>query len=303
MNNFGIMVDSSCDLPTEYMKKNEIEVIPMPFSLDDVDHEGGYWQKISARDFYNRLNKGSMAKTSQVSPNTFSSSIRTYAQKNQDLLLLAVSGVLSKTFEGARSAVEQVKHDYPQANVRVVDTISASVGQGLLVMQAVNKRINGWTVDQTADWLEEKKHYCFGFFTVDNLMYLHRGGRLSRISAVAGSILGIKPVLNLAPNGSLALKDRARGRKQALKLMVDQFVRSLDSQTVVDTVLLSHTDCEEDARTLASMLMATSKVRNTIVEMMGPIIGSHLGPGAVTLIFEANMTRQDYEDKFYPRKR
>ena len=130
-------------------------------------------------------------------------------------------------------------------------------------------------------------------------MYLHRGGRLGKLSAIAGSVLGIKPILNLAPDGTLALKDKARNRRAALKLMVSQLKQGINPATALDTVLVTHTDCLEGAEALAEMVEAEVKVRRVVVVMMGPVIGAHLGPGAVTLMFEADMTRGEYESRFY----
>jgi DegV family protein with EDD domain len=130
-------------------------------------------------------------------------------------------------------------------------------------------------------------------------MYLHRGGRLSKLSAIGGSLLGIKPVLNIQPDGTLALKDKVRGRETALKLMVSQLKRSMNEGSKLDTVVITHTDCEEDAQKLAEMVKAEVEVSNVEIIMMGPVIGAHLGPGAVTLVLDADITREEYESKFY----
>jgi DegV family protein with EDD domain len=155
------------------------------------------------------------------------------------------------------------------------------------------------TASETARWLDEKKHSCFSLFTVNDLMYLHRGGRLSKLSAVAGSIIGIKPLLNVSPDGTLTLKDKARGRRGALKTLVNQLKRSLNPGTNLDTVVISHSDCRDDAETLAGMVRSAVNLREAIVVMMGPVIGAHVGPGAVALFFEADMTRGEYESRFY----
>jgi DegV family protein with EDD domain len=169
----------------------------------------------------------------------------------------------------------------------------------MLAMLAVKQRAQGASAGETAAWLETKKHSCLAFFTVDDLMYLHRGGRLSKISALAGTVLGIKPLLNIAPDGTLRQKEKARGQRAALKLMLSQIKRSLAPGTALDTVLINHTDCVESAQLLASMIQAEFYVGNTIIMLMGPLIGAHLGPGAVTLLVEADMTREEYESRFY----
>ncbi|MCL2281540.1 MAG: DegV family EDD domain-containing protein, partial [Dehalococcoidia bacterium] len=164
---------------------------------------------------------------------------------------------------------------------------------------AVKKRAEGFSAGETAAWLEKKKQSCMGFFTVDDLMYLHRGGRLSKFSAVAGSMLGVKPVLNVAPDGSLKLKDKVRGRQAALRLIVSQLKRSVDVNTTLDTVFVTHTDCFDEAQTVAAMVKDAVKVCDVIIMMMGPVIGAHVGPGAIALFVEADMTREKYENRFY----
>ena len=299
MRGFTIMVDSSCDLPDNYISEHGIEVMPMPFELDGKAHNQGYWQEISASAYYGALKNGGVAKTSQITPEHFVTVFTEYASQGKELLLLLLSSGLSNTCIGAQTALREVKEAYPGCNIHPLDTLNASSGGGLLAMLAVQKRSEGLSLGETAAWLEEQKHSCISLFTVDDLMYLHRGGRLSRFSAIAGSVLGVKPVLNVAPDGTLKLKEKVRGRKAALKLMVDHLVRSVGSETILDTVMINHTDCLEDANTLAGIIEAAVNVRRVVIMMMGPVIGAHVGPGAITLIFEADMTRCEYEKEFY----
>jgi len=195
-----------------------------------------------------------------------------------------------------------VKEKYPGCEIYTVDSLNAAAGVGLLTMLAVNKRGEGLSAGETARWLEEKRNSCLALFTVDDLMYLHRGGRLSKLSAVAGSIIGIKPLLNVAPDGTLKLKDKSRGRKGALEKLVSQIKRSLEPGTSLDTILISHTDCAADAESLAKSIRSCVSVKDIIIEMMGPVIGAHVGPGTVAVFFEADMTRVEYEKRFYSKK-
>ena len=299
MRSFTIMVDSSCDLPEEYIQEHGIEVLPMPFDLDGVTHNLGYWQEISAKGYYTALRNGSVAKTSQINSWTFATTFTEYAQQGREMLFIGLSGGLSGTFQCAEAALKDVKEIYPDCGIFLIDSILAASGHGLLAMMAVNKREEGFSAGETAAWLNEKKHSCMGFFTVDDLMYLHRGGRLSKISAVAGSVLGVKPVLNVAPDGTLKLKNKVRGRNAALRLLSNQLKRSVDSSATLDTVFINHSDCLEDAQVLAEMIKGAVNVRNVIVMMMGPVIGAHVGPSTIALLFEAGMTREEYENKFY----
>ena len=299
MSSFTIMVDTNCDLPPEYINEHGIEVLPIPFDLDGTAHNQGYWQEINEKEFYDALRAGGVAKTSQINPGTFAAAFKEYAKRDQELLLLLLSSGLSGTYQNAVVAAREVREEYPGCRIYPVDTLSATLGHGLLAMLAVNKRKEGLSAGETAAWLEGKKHSCMGIFTVDDLMYLHRGGRLSKLSAVAGSMLGVKPVLNFAPDGTLALKDKVRGRKAALELMVKQLQRCINPSTALDTLVICHTDSLENANILAEMIKTAVNVRQIIVMTIGPVIGAHLGPGAVAFAFEADMTRGEYERKFY----
>jgi DegV family protein with EDD domain len=299
---FTIVVDTSCELTPEFIKEHNIEVIPIPFMLDEVEHKMGSWQDISAKDFYDALREGGTARTSQINPDAFVTAYTEYAERDEDVLFIILSGGLSATFQSSQIALDEIKDSHPDCNIKAINGLSATSLNTLLTMLAVKKREEGLSVAETAAWLEEKKHNIVGFFTVDDLMYLHRGGRLSKLSAIGGSILGIKPVLNIGPEGTLALKDKVRGREAALKLLVSQVGRSINPDTVLDTVVITHTDCESDALKLAELVKDGVKVNNVEIIMMGPVIGAHLGPGAVTVAFEADITREEYEAKFYGGK-
>jgi len=302
MKPFTIVVDTDCDLPPAYIQEHGIEVLPIPFLLNGTEHNQGSWQEICDKDFYDALRNGGTAMTSQINMDTFTQVFTEYAQQGKDALVIVLSGNLSSTYQSALLALNEVKEVYPDCNIHPIDSVSATSLNGLMAMLAVQKRAEGLTAAETAAWLAEKKQSLLGFFTVDDLMYLHRGGRLSKLSAIGGSVLGIKPLLNMQPDGSLALKDKVRGRNAALKLMVSQLQRSVNPDTVLDTVFITHTDCEADANRLAEMVKAAVPVRELIVMVMGPVIGAHVGPGALTLAFEGSMTREAYEQRFYNKK-
>ena len=302
MSSFTVVIDSNCDLPPGYVVEHDVEVMPMQFELDGTRHDQGYWQEISGKDFYNALRNGGVATTSQINPETFVAYFTEYAKQGKSAVFLLLSSGLSNTLNSAQIALHEIKEVYPDCDLYIIDTISAGVGHGLLAMMAVKMRDEGLSACETAKRLEEKKHKCIGLFSVDDLMYLHRGGRLSRLSAVAGSILGVKPLLNLAPDGTLSLKDKARKKKGAINMMVSQMKRSIDPDTTLDTVMVSHTDCHEDAQILVNVVKESVKVREVNNILMGPVIGAHLGPGSLILVFESNMTRAEYEARFYGSK-
>ena len=301
-SSFTIMVDTSFDLPQEFMDKHGILTIPIPFNLDGVQHSGGRWQEISDQEFYKALRDGSVAGTALINPEAFVGVFTEYAKRGESLLVLLLSNGLSGTYQNSVIALDEVKEKYPDCNIFTVDSFNAAGGVGLITTLAVKKRAEGQSLADTARWLREKCHGCFSLFTVDDLMYLHRGGRLSKLQAVAGSIIGIKPLLNIAPDGTLKLKDKVRGRKAALEALVGQMKRSLDAGTKLDTVVISHSNCIADAEALAGIVKSSVSVREVIIVMMGPVIGAHVGPGTLALFFEADMTRPEYEGKFYSSK-
>ena len=300
MSSFTILVDTNTDLPQEYMDKHGIEMIPIPFHIDETQHSGGRWQEISEKEFYNALRSGSVAGTALINQEAFSDLFSKYAENGEALLLITLSSGLSGTYENSVIALEDVRGRYPDCEIYSVDSANAAGGAALVTTLAVDKREEGLSARETAEWLEVKKHSCLSLFTVDDLMYLHRGGRLSKLSAVAGSIIGIKPLLNVAPDGTLKLKDKVRGRKGAIAKLFSQMKRSLNpDRTKLGTVIISHSDCYDDAETLAKMIRASFEVGELVLVMMGPVVGAHVGPGCIALFFEADMARPEYEERFY----
>jgi len=301
MSKFTIVVDTSYDLPQEYIDKHDLKIIPIPFHLNGVAHDDGRWQDISDVDFYKALAEGGSAGTNLINPETFVQSFTEYAEKGEEVLYILLSSGLSGTAQNAMMALQDVKETYPDCKIFPVDGMNAAGGTGLVTVLAVNKREEGLSAEETAKWLDKNKHSCFSLFTVDDLMYLHRGGRLSKLQAIAGSIIGIKPLLNVHPDGTLKLKDKARGRKAAIETLVNQMTRCLHQDTKLDTVIISHSNCLEDANKVADLVKSKVEVKELLVVMMGPVIGAHVGPGCIALFFEADMDREEYEAKFYSK--
>jgi len=294
------MIDTGCDLPQEFIDKHNLAIIPIPFQIDGTPHDQGRWQEISGEDFYKALRGGSVAGTTLINPESFVQVFTEYAGRGEALLLITLSSGLSGTYDNSLLALRDVKETYPDCKICAVDSLNAAPGIGLVTALAIKKRDEGLSLDETAKWLEENRHRCFSLFTVDDLMFLHRGGRVSKLQAIAGSIIGVKPLLNIAPDGTLKLKDKARGRKGSLETLVNQMKRSLSPDTKsLDTVLIGHGDCEADAQMVADLVRASFDVREFIIVMIGPVIGAHSGPGTIALFFLADMDRKEYEAKFY----
>ena len=299
MSPFTIMIDTGADLPQEFIDEHGIATIPIPFHLDGVQHDGGRWQEISDQGFYEALRNGSVSGTALINPETFVRVFTEYAQRGEKLLAITLSSGLSGTYQNSVIALAEVKEKYPDCQIYTIDSTNAAGGAGLIAVIAVRKRTEGLSLEETAKYLDVKKHSCLSLFTVNDLMYLHRGGRLSRLSAVAGSIIGIKPLLNVAPDGTLKLKDKSRGRKASLERLCSQMKRSVHPEAKLDTVIISHSNCLEDAQALAALIRSSITVREFKLVMMGPVIGTHVGPGCIALFFEADMPREEYEAKFY----
>jgi len=302
MSTFTIMTDTSYDLPQKFIDDNQIAVVPITFQLNGTDHPEGRWQDISDVDFYNALRDGGKASTAQINPETYVQVFTKYAERNEPVLAIFLSSGLSPSYNNSVIALAEVKEKYPDCQITVVDSMNAAGGVGLLVALAVKRRAEGMSREDLAAWLDEKKHSCLSLFTVDDLHYLHRGGRLNKLQAVAGSIIGIKPLLNVAPEGTLKLKDKARGRKAAIEVLVSQLKRSINKGTKLDTVVVSHSNCEREAEDLVGRIKLDVDVNEFIIVMMSPVVGAHVGPGCIALFFEADIDRPTYEARYYPAK-
>jgi DegV family protein with EDD domain len=299
MSAYKILVDTSYDLPQEYIDKHELDTIPIPFHLNGVTHEGGRWQEVSDVDFYKALADGGTTGTTLINPETFVQAFTKYAKNNEEVLVIMISSGLSGTAQNAAIALEEVKETYPDCKIHLVDGLNAAGGTGLITVLAVNKRAEGLSAEDNAKWLLEKRHSCLSLFTVNDLMYLHRGGRVSIVQAVAGTIIGVKPLLNVKPDGTLDRKDKVNGRKAAMRALVSQMKRTLKPDTKLDTVIISHSNCFEDAQKVADLIREETEVKEFFIVMMGPVIGAHVGPGCIALFFEGDMDRVEYEKKFY----
>ena len=302
MKPFSILVDSSCDLPPEYIEEHGIDILPMLFTLDDKEYPDGAWKDITPKEFYEALKNGGVAKTTQINPEEWVAVFTKYAERGEDLICLVLSSGLSGSAGNAGLAANDVNERFPSSKIYAIDSLSATGGHGVLTDLAVQKRTEGKTAGETAEFLENIKHSIFAFFTVDDLNFLHRGGRLSKLSAVAGSLLGVKPMLNISPEGTLQLKEKVRKRKAALELLVTQLNRCLKPGSDIGTYAITHCDCEEDAHKLAGMINDQYKSGRTMIIAMSPIIGAHTGPGAITLFFAGSMTHAEYEEKYYSKK-
>lgn len=284
MSDFVIFTDSSADLSADMTQKLDIQVLPLAFIID----EHTYYNYPDNREmdphvFYDRLRGGELATTNAVNVAQYTDALEPLLQAGKDVLILAFSSGLSTTYNSSRLAVEELSAKYPDRKLYTVDTLCASLGQGLLVWYAARERERGRSIEEVRDWVEAHKLSLCHQFTVDDLHFLKRGGRISAATAVVGSMLQIKPVLHVDNEGHLINIGKARGRQASLKALVDKM-----EQTVIRddlTVFISHGDCPEDAQTVADMVKERFGVEEVYINYVGPVIGAHSGPGTVALFY------------------
>ena len=238
----------------------------------------------SLKEMYDGLRSGQAAKTSAVNPSRWGEVIEPALSAGQDVLVLAFSSGLSTTYQSAVIAAEELGEKYPERTIRVVDTLCASMGQGLLVWYACKKRDEGLSLDALYSWVMENRLHLCHWFTVDDLMYLKRGGRISAATALVGTMLQIKPLLHVDDEGHLISMSKARGRKAAIDALVRK-AQELGAGYDNSTMFISHGDCREDAEYLAQQLKEKCGVKEVVISYVGAVIGSHSGPGTLALFF------------------
>ena len=282
MSNFKIITDSGCDLPKSMVDSLGLTVSPLyvnfrgvvsPDSVDD-----------GIQEMYAGLRAGEVATTSAINPQQWSDAIEAILADGKDALVLTFSSGLSTTYQSAMIASNELAEKYPQQKIRVVDTLAASLGQGLLVWYACKKQQEGMELDALADWVAETLPNLCMWFTVDDLMYLKRGGRVSAATALVGTMLNIKPVLHVDDEGHLISKAKVRGRKAAIEALADK-MGQLALPGKNDTVFICHGDCIQDAEQLAAILKEKHGVKEVFIGYTGAVIGSHSGPGTLALFF------------------
>lgn len=285
MANFRIVTDSSCDLPLSLAEELELAVLPLTVTLDGKDYQndlGG--QSINIKYFYDTLRTGVMSKTSAPSIDAFLEIIRPILANGEDVLYIGFSSGLSTTYQSGHIACEQLKEEFPERTILTVDSLCASMGQGLLVYHAAEARKAGKTIEETRDWLEENKLHLCHWFTVEDLNHLKRGGRVSPTVAFVGSLLSIKPVMHVDDAGTLQPVSKTRGRKASIQALVQQMKEhAIDPKNQV--VFISHGDCEEDVAYMSELILRDVGAKKIVYNYVGPVIGSHSGAGTLALFF------------------
>lgn len=279
---YKIITDSCCDFPNEMYAELGLTVVPLSVEFrgqvyDDKNDD-------SLKEMYDGLRAGEAAKTSAVNPDRWAKAMEAVLAQGQDVLVLAFSSGLSTTYQSAVIAADELREKYPDRKIYVVDTLAASMGQGLLVWYACKKQDEGMSLEELHTWVEDTKLHLCHWFTVDDLMHLKRGGRVSATTALVGTMLQIKPVLHVDNEGHLINKAKARGRKASIEALARK-VEELGTNYDNSTMFISHGDCREDADYLAQLLKEKYGVKEVLISYVGAVIGSHSGPGTVALFF------------------
>ena len=279
---FQIITDSACDFPVQMYQDLNVTYVPLSLLFrgeESTDISEGFLKEV-----YAGLRDGEVAKTAAANPEGWAAAMKPLLEQGEDLLVMAFSSGLSTTYQSAVIAAEEMKESFPERKILVVDTLCASLGEGLLVWHACQKRDAGLSLEDTAKWVEDNKQHLCMWFTVDDLMYLKRGGRVSAATALVGTMLQIKPVLHVDDEGHLINVAKSRGRKAAIEALAKKFAE-LQLPGENDTVFISHGDCLEEAQILANILKEKHGVKEVVISYVGAVIGSHAGPGTIALFF------------------
>ncbi|MCI9453357.1 MAG: DegV family protein [Dorea sp.] len=280
MKDYIITVNSTVDLPKEWLTERKVPIVPLKYTIDGETYED--MDGLSAKEFFGKLRDGKMAATSQVNPGEAKEALKLFLEEGKDILHLAFSSALSGTCNSMRIAAEELMEEYPQQKMIVVDTLCACLGEGLLLYYALKRKSEGFSMEETAKWVEENKlHVCHNV-TIDDLEHLHRGGRISKTVAVLGGMVKIKPMIHMDDKGALQVIGKERGRRKSLNKIVDTAVKQSKGWEN-DIIMITHGDCEEDARYVEELVREKMGIDQILVNNIGTVIGSHTGPGVVAV--------------------
>lgn len=286
---FAIVTDSSSNLTEELIDQLDLHILPLTFMVDGQEFQSYLkGEKTDLSQFYTMMREGKVITTSLPNLKASRELIEGLLKEGQDVLYLGFSSGLSGTYQAIDLLLSELADQYPERTVMSVDTLAASLGEGLLVYYAARKRDEGASLQEVRDWVEDNKLHLAHWFTVDDLMFLFRGGRVSRTSAWAGTLLNIKPVMHVDDEGHLIPLEKVRGRKKSLKALVDHMEQTATAPVAEQTVFITHGDCLEDAEYVADLVRERFGVTDIVINYVDPVIGAHSGPGTMALFFLAS---------------
>ena len=282
---YEIVTDSSADLTDELIQEYGIHIVSLSFRVGGEEFpcyvQG---QKTDYKQFYDRMRKGEMVDTSLIDMSTCRDIFEGILKRGNDVLYIGFSSALSGSYNAGAMVAESLRGAYPERRIATIDSLSASMGEGLLVYYAAEQRRDGKSMDEVSDWLIENRLHLCHWFTVDDLFHLKRGGRISAATALVGTMLGVKPVLHVDNEGKLVAVGKVRGRRKSLEALVDEMEKTCTNPTE-RAVFISHGDCVEDAQHVERLVRERLKVKDVQINYVDPVIGAHSGPGTVALFF------------------
>lgn len=282
MNEFVIVSDSTVDLPKEYLQSKQVPIISLSYIMDGVTYEE--MDGLSHKEFFEKLRAGSLPTTSQINPEQAREALEPFAKEGKDILYIGFSSGLSGSYNSVRMAAGDLKEEYPDINIITIDSLCACMGEGLLLYKALELKEHGMSMEEIAKWVEANKlHICHNV-TVDDLNHLHRGGRISKTTAVVGSMIKIKPIIHMSDEGKLVVIGKERGRKKSLVSIVDRMEKQMQGYDN-DIVMITHGDCIEDAEFVKKQVEERFGIHNVMINGIGSVIGSHTGAGVVAVFF------------------
>lgn len=284
MSKYIISTDINADLPKDYLDKHNIAIVSLFYGVDDVFYDGGL--ALDEKDFYAKMRNGAKVTTMACNPDDTEKAFRKILNEGNDILHIAFSSALSSSYNTVYVVGQQLSEEYPDRKIIVIDSLCASLGQGLFVHKAVQMKEAGKSMEEIEEWLEKNKLSLCHMFTVDDLHHLHRGGRVSKSAAIIGSLINVKPVLHVSDEGKLVPLLNVRGRKKSLQTLVENMESRYNGfEDMNDTIFISHGDCIEDAEYVATLVKEKFGEKEILINYVGPTIGAHSGPGTVALFF------------------
>ncbi len=281
---YMLVSDATLDLPLDLVEKHNIAVVPMAFTLDEKEilHYPDE-RNMTTEEFYEALKQGKKSVTSQINPANYVEFFTPLLEKGEDILYICFTSGLSGTYQSALIAKGMLEEDFPERTIHVVDSLCASAGQGYFVYLAALKKEEGLSLEELTDWVIANRSRVAHWFTVDDLFHLQRGGRLSFAEAMLGSALKIKPIISVNDEGKLYVENKVRGNKKSVEYMIAKINDTMDDEE--HTVFIGHGDAEERALDLKEKLLERTKAENIQITKIGPIIGTHTGPGMLAVLF------------------
>lgn len=282
---YVIVTDSGANLPETVIEKLNVTVVPLLFQIKGQEYTSYKKGEVTdLKQFYDMMRAKEVITTSLITPERFSECFKGFLEQGQDILYVGFSSGLSGTYQSGVIAADELREAYPERKIITVDTLCASMGQGLILYYACQMRDEGKSIDEVAAWITENRLRLCHWFTCDDLFFLKRGGRISAGAAVFGSLLQVKPVMHVDNEGKLAVFSKARGRKQAMQELVKHMEETVEDPQK-QMIMVVHGDCEDDAKYILNLIKNKFTIKDELIHYLDPVIGAHAGPGTLAIFY------------------